>query len=67
MEGETEGLVHVLATPAIVEQVLLEVVCDREELAARRVRRGVDPVRARDTARERTCSHRTYIMSEDAL
>ena len=47
---------HVLATPAVVEQVLLEVVRDREELAARRVRRSVLAVRARDAARERSCN-----------
>ena len=55
VEGETERLMDVLATPAVVEEVLLEVICDREELAARRVRRGVLPVRARDATGERSC------------
>ena len=55
MEGEAEGLVHVLATPAVIEQVPLQVGGNREELAARRVRRRVPPVWARDAARERSC------------
>ena len=44
---------HVLAALAVVKEILLEVVADREERAACRVRRGVDAIRARHAAGER--------------
>lgn len=53
VEGQTEGLVDLLATLAAIEQVLLDVVADSEELAARRVGSGVHAVGAGDTAGER--------------
>ncbi len=53
VEGETEGLVSLLST-LVVEEVLLDVVADREECAARRVGRGVLAVGARNAAGERS-------------
>ena len=41
VEGETEGLVHLLTALAAVEEVLLDVVADGEERAAGGVRRNV--------------------------
>ena len=46
---------HVLATLAVVEEILLEVIADCEERAACCVRRGVDAVRARHAAGQRSC------------
>ncbi len=51
MECQTEGFVSLSGAQAAVEQVLLEVLSDSEQLAARRVRRGVDTVWAGDAAR----------------
>ena len=51
VEGETKGLVRLFGA-LVVEEVLDDVVPDGEEGAARRVRRGVDAVRACDTASE---------------
>ena len=56
MEGQTEGLVDVLATLAAVEQVLLDVVADGEKGAAGRVVHHVDAVGTGDTADERACN-----------
>ena len=58
VESETERLVDVLAALAVVEQILLKVVTDREELAARGVSRRVNAVRASDTTRQSTCNQR---------
>lgn len=52
MERESEGLVHVLAALAVIEEACLEVVGDSEELAAGRVCGGVYTVVACDTARQ---------------
>ncbi len=60
MEGQTEGLVDLLATLAAIEQVLLDVVADSEELAARCVGSGVHAVGASDTASERAWEMRRY-------
>lgn len=54
VEGDAEGLVRVLAALGTVEEVLLDVVADGEERAARRVGRGVLAVGAGDAARERS-------------
>ena len=51
VEGETEGLVRLFGA-LVMEEVLDNVVPDGEEGAARRVGRGVDAVRACDTASE---------------
>lgn len=53
VEGETEGLVHLLTALATVKQVCLDVVADGKQLAAGCVRRDV-PVGAGDTAGEGT-------------
>ena len=53
VEGETEGLVGLLRT-LVVEEVIHDVVPDGEEGAARRVRRGVLAVGARNASRERS-------------
>ena len=52
VERESEGLVHVLAALAVIEEACLEVVGDSEELAAGRVCGGVYTVVACDTARQ---------------
>ena len=43
---------HVFTALAVVEEILLEVIADREQRAACRVRRGVDAIRARHAAGE---------------
>ena len=50
VEGQTEGLVDFLAALAAIEQILLDVVTDGEQSAARRVGRRVHAVRASYTA-----------------
>ena len=55
MEGQAERLVSLLSA-LIVEEVVDDVVTDREEGAAGRVGRGVLAVGARDAAGERSCS-----------
>ena len=49
VESQAKRLVRLLSALAAVEQVLLQVIDDGEERAARRIRRGMDTVRARDT------------------
>ena len=51
VEGQTKRLVGLLGT-LVVEEILDDVVPDGEEGAARRVGRGVDAIRACDTASE---------------
>ena len=46
VEGQTEGLVDILAAFAAVEQVLLDVIADGEQIAARGVGRRVHAVGA---------------------
>ncbi len=53
VECKPEGLVRLGSAQTAVEQVLLQVLADGEQLAARRVRRGVDTVGASDAARQR--------------
>lgn len=53
VECETEGLVRLGSAQTAVEQVLLQVLADSEQLAARRVRRSVDTVGASNAARQR--------------
>ena len=53
VEGETEGLVSLLRA-LVVEEVVHDVVPDREERTASRVGCGVLAVRACDAARERS-------------
>ena len=65
MEGETEGLVDVLAALAAVEQVLLDVVADGEKGAAGRVVHHVYAVGTGDTADERACN--TKLVQTEAL
>lgn len=53
VERQAERLVRLGRAQTAVEQVLLQVLTDGEELAARRVRCGVDAVGAGDAARQR--------------
>lgn len=53
VEGETKGLVSLLGT-LVVEEVFDDVVADGEEGTARRVRRSVLAVRARNAPGERS-------------
>ena len=52
---QTDRLVRLSAALGTLEQVLLDVVADREERAACRVRRSVLAVGASDAASERSC------------
>lgn len=53
VERQAKRFVRLSRAQTAVEQVLLEVLTDSEQLAARRVRRGVDAVGAGDAARQR--------------
>ena len=55
VEGQTKGLVDLLAALAAVEQVLLDVVANGEQSAASGVGRGVHTVRASDPTGEGAC------------
>lgn len=53
VERQTERLVRLSRAETAVEQVLLEILADSEELAARRVSSGVHAVGASDAAGQR--------------
>lgn len=55
VEREPKGFVHVLTALAVVEEVLLEVVGNIEQNAARGVRHDVNTVIAGDAARDSSC------------
>ncbi len=66
VEGQAEGLVGLLSA-LVVEEVLDDVVADREERAARRVGRGVLAVGARNAAGEGSCPKETSVRPQCAV
>ena len=54
VEGQTEGLVHILTASSAIKEIRLEVVEDREEDAARLVGRDI-AVGARNALRDGGC------------
>ena len=57
MERQAEGVVRHVVALATVEQVLLQVVTDGEETAARRVDRAVLAIWAKCTLGDGTCNN----------
>lgn len=56
VESQTKGLVGLLAARAVIEEVLLDIIEDGEQRAARRISRGVLAIWASDAAGEGSCS-----------
>ena len=56
VEGQAEGLVHLLAALATIEEAFLDVLKDGEQRAAGRVRRCVFAIGARNRASSGTCT-----------